>query len=787
MTLQDWRLLEEFTTNANRLREIFFDLPEKSKLSIEELEESAQSDELFNFILLLLIEEFKCRTALPIDFNVKYCDDFCGIVSWFNQVLAGLISDPFPTVEYLLKEQNRPSIYCEFDGIFAATKLLNAMASIYDPNAERIDASHLFNVCQFETYKNLSKDLKSLIDSVFIVKVPVDSEAPFAQGPSFRFELLNYVDFDCKTEFKSIPIELLDVNEGSDIGAPFGKRWSRRVVAKSSAYDKINFNLLKLGRFPAPIPKSLESITMNFDVQLPESIGIELLHQNIFDNSFLSAEFLDYSAFAIHFAKFLKEIPAVLTQKLKNTDIFAHAPLRNPSKTGSKASLASFRALLLVSGLRGHLNSETLPPVDIHEILNFDSEGTSSCLLLALALSNLKCPPKNGQSKFLNKLFSMHLPSFQSSLGLEIPPILQLSATLSLGIFKFKSQDRGTAQLLLKEIFRPLRLNVNAKPIEDTPLFSIVPAFTLGMCLMGSAASKNLNDAQFANDIQVQLYSNLLINGNKTLHRISVLIASAFINIGNREFDASTLPWSRSLPDLLDKPDNVIFWTFLTWRLSQWDSEPFCSLDDQAFDKVKINFLAVFESVCTPQAGSVWTDSSELGLLSYACQVLIANSVYSALKLAGSQKSFKSLDFWIDKLSSYPILRNTDSDYFMTKIQSLLMTTLQYLLLCKCLIFVGSGDPDCWALLRKFWSDPLTFNYGIAKLFYSSIGFLFAGKGRLTIKTEIIKNDQKEIDHLSVASLLCSIVPILPSSPVDSELSFVTLMDTLWPLSLKTI
>lgn len=776
---QDWKVIEEFVFNANRLREIFFDLP-KSNFSLEKILIETEKDEIFAFVFHLLIEETKCR-SICADLPKLERSDFCTIETWFKQVLAGLISEPFPTVEFLLKKQKKPSVYTEFDYIFAATKFLNSLAGIYDPNLEVIDASSVINVGQYEVYHNLPEDLKFLVDSVFIVNVPKGVESPFASGPSFRFELLNYVDFDTKTEFKKIPLEMLDVNEGADYGAPFGKRWSRRLVAKSFAYDKINFDLLKIGTFPKPVPRSLENANINFQVQLPESVGIEILHQNIFDNSFLQPEFIEYSSFALHFAKFLEEIPTFLTQKLKNTDIFMHVPLLNPSKTGSKASLASFRALLLATGIRGHLKADLLPPVDIHEILNFDSETTSACLLVGLAVSSLKSKNKTDQSKFLNKLFTMHLPSFQNFLGLEIPPILQLSATLSLGFFKFRSFDRGICQLLLKEIFRSLPMNVNFKPIEDSPLLSYISAFTLGMCLMSSACSKDSNHQKFAEDIQNQLQSLLFENGNKSQHRIAVLIATTFINIGNSSFNASNLPWSRSLPDLLDKPEGVVFWCQLAWKLGQWNDIKSCfDFKDQGFAKLKLNFELIFDSVCKPAEDSVWTDSAELGLFIYACNCLMANSVALALKFAGEKIKNESLEFWIKKLREFPILFNTDSDYFLTKIQMHLLTTYQYLLLCKCLIFAGTGDSDCWSLLRELMSHPLMFKYGNGKLFYSSIGFLFLGKGRLTVRTT---SKDGKINHLAVASLLCTLAPILPSSPVDPEFSFVPLLESLWPLA----
>ena len=139
---KNWKFIEDFVTNSNRLREIFFDLPNStSNLKFEELIELGKSDELFSFLLHLLIEETKLRRSIDIcaDFS-----NFCTIESWFDQVLAGLIFEPFPTVELLLKRQNRPSVYREFDEMFAATKLLNSLQSIYNPNSDFI--GHLLNL-----------------------------------------------------------------------------------------------------------------------------------------------------------------------------------------------------------------------------------------------------------------------------------------------------------------------------------------------------------------------------------------------------------------------------------------------------------------------------------------------------------------------------------------------------------------------------------------------------------------------------------------------------------------
>lgn len=822
--MTNWRLNEGFLRSANRLRKIFFpNIPDNNLNSIEEVRKAAEGDELFNYILFLLSQEYSClknednceiegyntvvyntngwnndsKLLTHFDQSDNFNSTPLSIKTWFKKVLSGLLIEPFPTVEYLLRRQGRPSIYADFEEIFPATRFLNRLAQAFNLNEnDRI----IFELEGGEIiiYERLVDDLKEMIEPIFWIKAkgPI---ADYAEGPSFRFELLEGIGFDSRTEFAKIPVELLSVEEGCDFGVPFGKRWARRSVARAVAHDKIFFDSLRMGSFPEPQPRSLETACMNFSVQLPENVGIDLIHENVFDEAMLSADFMDYASFSMHFAQFLEKVPRMMLKSgntgIRNTEIFAHAPLGRLGRNGSKGSLASFRALLLACGLRGHLNLTSLPPVDIHEILNFDSENTSACLLIGLAASHTiktayYASSSKNNHKFLIKLFTMHLPSYQTSLNLEIPPTLQLASTLALGLYRFRTFDRGISQMLLKEIFRKVPENVNFKANQDSPLYAIIPPLALGMCLMGAKeennakANSNQNHGAFADDILMQLNAQ-----NHSI--IPVLIATALININSKTGTGGgspiKLPYARNLPDLLDKPEGVVFWCHLAGRMEacwlQADPE---SISDQGPDAIKLDFDAIFEAACRPESDSVWTDSSLLCLFVYACQVLSANSAFLALKYAGTCKAISSIDAWLDKISAayHPILHNTDGDYFFVKIQSHLLTTLQYLLLCKCIINSGSGQVDCWARLRgQLASHPLLLKYGNGKLFYSALGFLFIGRGRgVDIKTV---NPDGSLNHLAVVSLLCSLLPIIPTSPVDPEFAFAPLLDTLWPLACK--
>lgn len=809
------KVLQDFITSANRIL-LFFTPDHKQKhchpqfLTMDGLMEEAHQDQVILFAFKLLIEEFKCHNnstddstiveqvitnRFPTTTNTTNTTNLQSIEQWLRECLAGLCFKAYPTVEVLLKRQGLPSIYSELDSIFPATRLLNKLLSVslfLDPNCSPQNTIVSLSPAEVHQFHCLSPSLRNRIINcqAFTLSPQIHrlEQEAFADGPSFKHELLlNHLSFTESSEFKGqIPPELLEMGEdGQDASWPFAKRWARRIVAKSSALAKILFNPLSFGEFPTT---TTAHCSLNFTLQLPESVGIEVQHLHSFDSSMLSQEFLDFAAFSVHLTQFLTtEIPSQLfptNTKVRNTDIFSHAPIATTSK--SSHSLASFRAFLLAAGIQGHLSMDTLSPVDIHEILNFDSAETSACLLIALALANRNNHP-SCNSKFLVKLFSMHLANFQSAQSLDIPPILQLSAAFALGIFKFRSFDRGISLLLIKEIFRTSPMNVNFKPIEDTPLFAIIPGITLGMCLMAASHAPNdQNNRQFAMDIEAQLNST----ATTTVHqRISILIATALINFNNPDFKASQLPWARSLPDLLDKEEATVFWCQLAWKLSQW-SRIDCienNIQDQGLDKIKLDFNAIFDSVCRPAIDSIWTDSEELGLFIYACQCLMANSLALALKYAGKQHfpPKTELDVWINKLASFPILHNTDPDYFLSKIQLHLLTTYQFLLLCKCIIFSGSAEESCWARLRQLLSHPLLFKYGNGRLLYSSFGFLFSGKGRFSAQTTTI--DQVEnVDLFAIFSLFCTLLPIFPVSPVDSELEFLPLlMDSLWPFAMK--
>lgn len=85
--------------------------------------------------------------------------------------------------------------------------------------------------------------------------------------------------------------------------------------------------------------------------------------------------------------------------------------------------------------------------------------------------------------------------------------------------------------------------------------------------------------------------------------------------------------------------------------------------------------------------------------------------------------------------------------------------------LCVCsfamsMVMAGTGDIDCFRILRvirkKFESE---MNYGFNMAIHMSLGFLFLGSGAFTFSR----------NNLAIASLLCSLYPIFPSSPSDNR------------------
>lgn len=85
--------------------------------------------------------------------------------------------------------------------------------------------------------------------------------------------------------------------------------------------------------------------------------------------------------------------------------------------------------------------------------------------------------------------------------------------------------------------------------------------------------------------------------------------------------------------------------------------------------------------------------------------------------------------------------------------------------LCVCafamsMIMAGTGDLECFKTLRIIRKRlELEMHYGFNMAINMALGFLFLGNGSFTFKN----------DNLSLASLLCSLYPVLPSSPNDNR------------------
>ena len=76
------------------------------------------------------------------------------------------------------------------------------------------------------------------------------------------------------------------------------------------------------------------------------------------------------------------------------------------------------------------------------------------------------------------------------------------------------------------------------------------------------------------------------------------------------------------------------------------------------------------------------------------------------------------------------------------------------------MIMAGTGDIECFRtlrVLRKRFEHDMHYGYNMA--INMSLGFLFLGSGAFTFSRS----------DLAIASLLCSLYPIFPSSPNDNR------------------
>jgi hypothetical protein len=703
-------------------------------------------------------------------------------VEWLELKLARLGDNQNWSLEKAARESGLLLSGKRLNALFPITRgLLSALT----PDPVPLPAK-LFDALP-NTLKNLLTDFEAVIDSPPLVSnLPREIEA--------------YTDFAAVTEFVQIPLEFLDAGEGFDAGQTFARRWARRQAAKPSARSFLHSSATLIpcrscddddGKGLNFLSDLEEDSNLCFDVRLPADIDPHILHQQaVFDHTHLQPEFLEASRFSANLALIASALPKRMARPLRNIDVFSWIPTADAAN--GKRSLGFFNALLLALGLKGHLGSLTLFPVDVHEILTLDSVDTSSCLLLGLALSRLQSAEHAEpvveedvlSDDFLQRLYSLHIPAFSDG-ACNIPTKLQLASIMGMGLLFINRAPRGCSLLMLHEVFRSRPRTISSGPSE-TPLLNRFAGLSLGCMLMGSLGrERHLPGYCFAEDIILQLTDRLAIEPNSEF-RLSVMMATGLIGIGSGQGArlSNMFYWSRKMTDLIKRPEPLSFWSILGMRLVDWDgSEEAFKLDDQSLDQPRIDFARVLNGISINSEASElgWLDSSDLILFGYACSVLQANAFYALLRWTGradAQPVLDEISQWMEIIRGHSNFRNTSLDYFAQRLQFNLLRTYLTLLLTRTALLAGSADPRTWALLRELFADPLQFHYGNGRLLYSAAGMLFM-RGKKLRTT----NDRGQRDDKAVVGLLLAFLPILPSSPEDAELSFLQFCEPAWLLA----
>ncbi|GJP44122.1 hypothetical protein CLOM_g3524 [Closterium sp. NIES-68] len=159
----------------------------------------------------------------------------------------------------------------------------------------------------------------------------------------------------------------------------------------------------------------------------------------------------------------------------------------------SEASCAH-GGMLLALGLRGHLR--VLAPTDLFTLLALEHEATTVGILLGAAASY-----RGTMDSVISKMLYLHIPSRHppSFPDLELPPIIQTSALLGVGVVYMGSAHRLTTEILLDEIGR----RPEGEGSMEREGYSLAAGLALGLVTLGTAGSAwGLSDLRVEDQLQ---------------------------------------------------------------------------------------------------------------------------------------------------------------------------------------------------------------------------------------------------------------------------------------------
>ena len=404
---------------------------------------------------------------------------------------------------------------------------------------------------------------------------------------------------------------------------------------------------------------------------------------------------------------------------------------------------------LLALGLNGHL--KTLAKWVAFKYLTPKHTMTSIGLLLGLSVSYL-----GTMDTLITRLLSVHVTRMlpPGAAELNLSPLTQTTGIMGIGLLYCNSQHRRMSEVMLSEIehMEEEETSVSQEPLRYEG-YRLAAGFALGFVNLGKGS-----DLRGLQDMRIVERLLALAVGTKEVNLVHILDkaaagATVAIAIIFMKTNDKALAQKIDIPDTevqfdYVRPDIFLLRT-LARHLIMWDSikasQKWIHRSLPSFYRHKYRLSAIRRLTTD--------DMPYFNIVAGLCFAL-------GLRFAGSG-SIEARDLLVAHLDQFiRICRISALNYDAKLTQNSVRNCQDIVALSAAAVMAGSGDLVTLRRLRSLHGrvDGDT-HYGSHMATHMALGMLFLGGGTYTLGTS----------NIAVASLLCSLYPIFPTSVLDNN------------------
>ncbi|KAG8191889.1 hypothetical protein JTE90_019823 [Oedothorax gibbosus] len=441
----------------------------------------------------------------------------------------------------------------------------------------------------------------------------------------------------------------------------------------------------------------------------------------------------------------------------------------NMPRTSSNDTPTEHAGFLMALGLNGHLSR--LSTLSIHDYLCKAHELTSVGILLGVSAAK-----RGTMDLSTTKLLSIHIEALlpPTSTELDVAPVVQVAAVMSLGLLYQGSGHRHMAEVLLGEIGRPPGPEMEHS--IDRESYSLAAGLALGLITFG----KGKEMSGVANSPMADWLYHYMVGGAKKplngIHRekhkspsyqiregdnvnVDVTAPGATLALGMMFFDTDNQAikeWMMApdTPTNLDavRPDFLLLRTISKGLISWSSIVPTQEWIDSHLPEIVKKYAF--------QRGVSRADVDFETMSQAYCNITAGGCFCLGLKFAGSANA-EAFEILMSHAKKFLSLTKRQKGEQAGK--STIETCLNVVTLSLAMVMAGTGDLDvirlCRHLRSRISQSASYVLYGSHMVTHMALGLLFLGGGRFTLSTS----------PLSIGALVCAFFPKFPQHSNDNR------------------